>query len=135
MHFLSNEVSKVQEYNLEVLGFNNDVLKKYPVVEKGYLFHFYLGDHSIMTWDDSDYQFNLDFNWKLFWPGPLDRLEKRLEEFKNKLIQHREMLVNDLDQFGYLYLFIIKSENMYELVISSDSFGFDTINAIITKKS
>lgn len=135
MNFLSNEVSNVQDYQLEVLGFKDNLLKKYPFVEKGYIFHFYLRDGSIMSWDDPDYQFSIEYNWKLSLPGTLHNLEKTIENFKNKLIQHRQFFIHELDQFGYLYMFIVKSDNMYELIISSDTFGVDTITRIITQNN
>lgn len=128
MHIVSNESFKVQDYQLEVLDIKEDVIKDFNFIEKGYLFHFFLGDHSITHWEDNDFKFNLEYDVKIVIPGNLHSLDARLENFKRKIIDNKENLVKDLDQFGYLFMFIVKQNNIYQLVISSDSIGFDTLS-------
>lgn len=133
MSMYSQEVFDLEDYSLEVLDMKNDMVDKYALIEKGYLFHFYLGENSITKAKETNTKFSLDYNWKISLPGNLDNLKTRLDRFKHNLINDRAQLVNDLDQFGFLFLFVVKSENMYELIISSDDFSFDTISSIMNK--
>ena len=137
MDIFSNDVLKVNEFNVEILGVRDDVfnsLSDCDCVLKGYIFHFYLGDSSIMNWKDDNYKFSLQYNWKLSIPGSTPMLEQNLENFKNKLIANIDKFSEDLDQFGYLFVLIKQGDYINELVISSESFGFDKVVSIIAQK-
>lgn len=130
MRFISTESFKVKDYQLEVLDIDQDVIQNFPRVEKGYLFHFFLGEHSITNWEDNDFKFSLEYDVKIIIPGNLQSLETSLHKFKQKVIEQKDTLTEHLDQFGYLFMFIVKENNIYQLVISSDSIGLDTLSSL-----
>lgn len=127
MDLLSIENLRVNDFNLEVVGVKNEAIKNYPPLHKGYVFHFFVGDGAISTFNDDSFKMSLDFSWKFSFPGPLNKLEERLESFKNSFIQNKDLFYEDVDQFGYLVMFIVQHNNIYELVISSESFGIDKV--------
>lgn len=130
MRLTSTDTFKIDDYQLEIVPIADNVIEKYPAVEQGFLLHFYLGEHSINNWEDNDFKFNLDYDVKIIIPGLLPSLEKKMKAFKDRLIISRQSLVENLDQFGYLFMFIIKVENIYQLVISSDSIGLNQLSEI-----
>lgn len=127
MRLTSTESFKVQDYQLEIVPIQDNLIQTYPSIDKGYLFHFYLGQNSINNWEDNDFKFSLDYDVKIIVPGIKALLEQRLDSFKNQIISKRESLIQDLDQFGYLFMFIVKQDDIHQLVISSDSFGLDSL--------
>lgn len=130
MRLTSTHTFKIQDYQLEIFPIQDNVINTYPAVEKGYLLHFYLGEHSINNWEDNDFKFSLEHDLKIIIPGLLPSLEKKMNEFKDNLLLSRESLVDNLDQFGYIFMFIVKQDNIYQLVISSDSIGLDQLSSI-----
>ena len=135
MDLLSLEVLEVKDYHLEVVGVHNQVVKNYPTVRKGYIFDFFVGDHSINTWEHKNFEYTLDYSWKFLWPGPLDKLEQRLEVFKDNFIKNKDLFIEDIDQFASLMIFIVKQPDSqsHEIVISSEDFGFDKLIPVFTQ--
>lgn len=126
MHFLSREEHNVLEYQLELFGIQGDFFQNYADVVNGYLFHFTLGS-SIMTWDQPDFKFSLEFHWKHEIFGNLEDLQAKLEAFKQALLVVDSKVYEDIDQFAYIHLFIVPKDNQYQLVISSDTFNISKI--------
>lgn len=131
MHILSTKKYEVDPYfNLEVLSINNQSIQNFPPIHKGYIFHFSVGENTLDNLDQT-FQLSLANSWKLYSPGSLNILEKKLEQFKGIFLENKNLFVEFVDQFGYLVLFIVEGKDGYELVISSDSFGVDQIVPLV----
>lgn len=115
---------------LEVFNIEGKIFKDYPNVIEGSIFHFTLGK-SLRNTISANYQFTIDFHWKHKITGSLDELKIKLENFKKELLNIDENISNDIDQFGYINLFIIDNSKDYSLIISSDTFDVSKLISLI----
>lgn len=124
MTILTNQEFKISDFTLEVLNVEGKILRDYPDVVSGYVFHFTLGANKIGY---EDIQLFIEYDWKHTITGSLESLTAKLENFKEQLLSVHPDVYETIDQFGNITLCIMDQDNTHQLLISSDTFDVSKI--------
>lgn len=119
MALLSKQRFNIFDYHLEVVKIQGDLVENYATVVSGYVFHFSLSDSIVMS-ENSRFSIELDSKQTII--GSLEELEVKLEKYKAALLDIDEKTCEYIDQYAYIYLFIVPKDEQYQLIVASETF-------------
>lgn len=119
MALLSKQRFNIFDYHVEVVKIQGDLFENYATVVSGYVFHFSLSDSIVMS-ENSRFSIELDSKQTII--SSLEELEVKLEKYKAALLNIDKKTYEDIDQYAYIYLFIVPKDEQYQLIVASETF-------------